>query len=269
LVAREEGQAATQVGEARAGALSDLAQRGVDAQAGLAYQRDNLRSQFKQERGGIDRQKSALEREIGLFTRSTLGELRSARAELDLENARLQLEARQVDADLTGRDPATGRRTADERDRVRDDRLARRKERRERREGRGGGGPSRGAVSHHQGMVEEMQEVRQIISRQRDMGEPFDAIYTLLTDPTSFKNDDGDAVENPEGGHDQIVARAMIQVARDGRVSRENLRALRERGLLLKRTPKRWKRGKREEQSRLPTTGSPGNPFGLNSPLIG
>jgi hypothetical protein len=226
-VAREQGQASTRIGEARAGALSDLARRSTDAVAGSEYRIQDLTRRRDSEFGRINRERKGLAAEIGQFTRATYGELKDAKAELDLENAKFQLDLQGAELDrratlgeLTGIDPATGKRTAAERARQR--------------EARGGKGASRGAVSKHQDLIAEVQDAAATVKRLQKAGSEFPSIGQVMTLP---KNAD-----NPYGGFGPLVTRAGVELERDGKISRGTLRQLRSRGLLLKRTPRDWRR---------------------------
>lgn len=108
----------------RAGAQAEAVQRGVDAEAGLAYQKRNALEDFRANRADLLGQTRATHADMAAFAQSRLGELQSAQADADFQQRKFMadttgidpvtgqptLQGRKTIADLTGHDPLTGRR---------------------------------------------------------------------------------------------------------------------------------------------------------------
>lgn len=235
VLAREAAGADRRVAEARAGDLSDLAMRKVSAAEGALYATNAANQAYRTDLGKIQRQKVGLAGDIAAFKLGALADAREAKRDMAMEQARLDLaiqserrQQRQTEADLTGIDPRTGERTADERNRVRDDRRARRNARDD-----GDDGPSRGAISDHQDLVARIQDAKRDAAQYRRHGNTWRAARGRLTEPRGQ--------DNPGGGYSPLVAQAGVELARYGDIRPGTLKALKARGLMPRRTPPGWR----------------------------
>lgn len=244
--AREQAGQRRQLETGRAMDIADLGEQKVRAHEGALHATRNAFSQYNQDRAQLDRSRIGLAQDAGAFKAATFEDLASAEDQYGVELARLQLARREdrrsqrnMIADITGIDPATGLPTADERER--------------REDGPGKRGPSAGEKSKHQGIVEEIQEARERALDLRRDGGKWSEIATILTGPKDK--------DHPSGGHGGVVTRAALELERHGKLSTSTTRALKARGLLPKRAPRSWR--KMSPNERLAETGREGLEAGI------
>jgi hypothetical protein len=230
VAARERAQAQEHVSEGRTDSLQDLQDRKVRAQEGRAFAVTNALNTYRSDQEKVGRQKAALAGDAAAFTLGAFEDLKGEARQLAMDRARLRLsrqtEARQqraTEADITGIDPRTGRLTADELNRQRDDERA----------GRDKRGPTAGERSKHQGIVAEIQEATGQARKLRKGGDQWNEIGSVMTLPRGE--------DNPFGGYGQLVTRAAIELARSGKVSASTMRALKARGFMPRRAPRGWR----------------------------
>lgn len=233
---REHAGAEERLTEARAGALSDLVERKVGAEEGRAYAVQNAAATYHDKQDQIGRQKQGLRGDMGAFKLATLRGLADADRDLAMERRRIRLserterrQSRKTEADITGTDPSTGLPTAQERNRVRDDRRQARKDKQK----NGKNGLTRGQITDHQGIVGDIQDARRDAQELRRIGAHWNEVRQGLH---ASKSDD-----NPYGGHGPLVTQAGVELARYGHMRSSTIRALRARGFLPKRAPRSWK----------------------------
>lgn len=235
VLEREEAGADRRVAEAKAGDLADMTARKVSAAEGALYATNAANQAYRTDLGKIQRQKVGLAGDVAAFKLGAIADAREAKQDLAMERRRLQLaiqseerQQRQTEADLTGIDPRTGQMTADERNRVRDDRRAR-----ENAKDDGKGGPTAGEKSKHQDIVADIQDAKRSAREYRRQGAPWRGVREWLS---RSKSED-----NPHGGYSPLVAQAGIELARYGDIRPGTLKALKARGLMPRRTPPGWR----------------------------
>ena len=231
--AREAAGQRSRMQEAKASAVGELRDRRSQAKASAQFNIQNARRGYVQNRGEIASRLLELNRERGLFTAATLQQLQEAKRAANLTkrgqnltykassatNKRLK---RESEARITGIDPKTGKPTATERDRRADNR-------RQAREGGDDKKDRRVETQSSHNLKAQINDARSQIRRLRAKG---------LTGPQITKN------ARKNGVPDWI-----LNVARDleylGYVSRPNIRAAREAGVMRIKWPKRPPRGSR------------------------
>lgn len=238
--ARESAGADRRLADERAGALTDLASRKVQAQEGRAYAVANAGTRYHEQQGKIDRQRQGLKGDMAAFRLSTYQQLTADDHKTRMEEKRLRIseqaerrQERSTEADITGIDPLTGLPTAGERDRRHDNNRQDRKDAADERYRSRHGGRSRGEISQHQGIVSAVQDARADAQGARGIGAHWSEIRAGLRAPKSE--------DNPYGGHGPIVSQAGVELARYGHLRESTARALRARGFLPGRAPNSWR----------------------------
>lgn len=258
---REAAGAGRRLIESGAGAQSELVSRQVDAETAKQFAIRGARRQFKADQAKIQQQARDLEEEMGKYVATTYRDLADTERKYRQEQQRIRISERDSRrlmrstlADITGYDPQTGRPTAEtrqqrgeaRRERQRID-IAEQAEARQQRQSRQGGGLTRGEISRHQSIVQDIQNAAADARRMRRNNAPWREVSGWLSRSKSK--------DNPVGGHEPVYASAGVELARTGRLSRPTVRRLRAQGFLPGRTPRGWKpQGK--PNARRPQTGA-------------
>lgn len=238
---REQAAAQGRVAESRAGALTDLASREVQAEEGRAFAVRNAISEYREKQDKLGRQEQGLRGDMAAFRLSTLEDLEQADRSFGLEEQRIKIsernaarQERATEADITGIDPQTGLPTAGELNRLRDDERAAAKERRRKERG----GHTQGEITSHRSIVTSIQEARADAERGRELGFRWGEVNELLR---RKRDEDQDSSNfNLIGGHRPLLSQAGVELARYGHLSDSTMRALRARGYLPDRAPNSW-----------------------------
>lgn len=238
-IAREQAGVKGRIEESLARTLAELGERKVEASAGEAFAVQQAEGRFAEERGQIGRRAAALAGEKGAFAQGRLSELldEAAQAAFEadesakdraLERRKIRNDERKTEAELTGRDPKTGRRV------------------------KSGDGFKRGEeeVKAQRRVISEVDSVRDTVRRLRSQGANYSTIRRLLNRARSEPktNSKGEVIVpgNPVGlrtadnatriGH---IINAAINIEEYGYLGRVNSSRLRNVGLYA--VPKKWK----------------------------